>query len=118
MNCSKKQVSKALRQKLVERIMNNSNVRESPIAHDTLLTIDAEYRVKQRVPKLLLKCSMRKLQNDIIASPYDGGLLGARHANTNDVTISEKMLRSLSPPQLRPMADTKKMTCGCAICNT
>ena len=42
----KKQVSKALRQKLVEWITKNSNVRESPIARDNLLITDAESRVK------------------------------------------------------------------------
>ena len=28
------------------------------------------------------------------------------------------MLRSLAPPQLRPMKDNQKMMYGCAICNT
>ena len=28
------------------------------------------------------------------------------------------MLRSLAPPQLRPMAENHKMRCGCDICNT
>ena len=113
-----KKVSKALRQKLVEWIMKNSNVYESPIARDTLLITDAEYRVKWRVPKLLLECSMRQLHNELIASPDDGGLLGARHAEKNDVIISDTMLRSLAPPQLRPMTDNHKMMCGCAICKT
>ena len=48
---------------------------------------------------------MRQLHNDIIASPDDGGLLVSRHADTNDVIISDTMLRSLEPPQLRPMTD-------------
>ena len=61
---------------------------------------------------------MRKLQNELIASPYDDGLLGARHAKKNHVIISDTMLRSLSPPQLHPMTDNHKMMCGCAICNT
>ena len=52
--------------------MKKSNVRESPIARDTLLIIDEESGVKSRVPKLLLKYSMRRLQNELIASPYDG----------------------------------------------
>ena len=54
MYCLNKKVSKALKQKLVEWIMKNSNVRESPIACDILLVPDAENRVKWRVPKLLL----------------------------------------------------------------
>ena len=113
-----KKVSKALRQRLVERLMKNSNVSESPIARDTLLITDAESRVKRRVTKLLQECSMQQLHNEIIASPDDRGLLGARHAETNDLIISDTMLRSLAPPQLRPMTDNQKMMCGCAICNT
>ena len=98
--------------------MKNSNFCESPIARDTLLIVDAKYRLKRRVPKPLLECSMRQLQNDIIASPYDGGLLVSIHATTNYVIISDTMLRSLAPTQLRPMTDHHKMMCGCAICDT
>ena len=83
-----------------------------------LLITDAEARLKRRVPKPLLECSMQQLQNDIIASPYDGGLLVSIHATTNYVIISDTMLRSLAPPQLSPMTDHYKMICGCAICNT
>ena len=61
---------------------------------------------------------MRQLHNELIASPYDGGLVGARHAITNDEIISNTMLRSLEPPQLRPMTVNHKMMCGCDICNT
>ena len=61
---------------------------------------------------------MRHLHNEIIASPDDGGLLGARYADKNDVIIFDTMLRSLAPPQLRPMIDNHKMICGCAIYNT
>ena len=32
--------------------------------------------------------------------------------------ISDTMLRSLAPPQLRPMTYNHKMMCGCASCNT
>ena len=71
-----------------------------------------------KVSKLLLECSMPHLHNELIASPYDGGLVGAIHAIKNDVIISDTMLRSLAPPQLRPMTDNHKMMCGCAICNT
>ena len=61
---------------------------------------------------------MRHLHNELIASPDDGGLLGARHAETNDVIITDTMLCYLAPPQLRPMADSQKMMCDCAISNT
>ena len=82
-------------------------MRESPITRDTLLIADADTKVKRRVTKLLFKCSMRQLHNELIASPDDGGLVGARHAETNDVIISDTIFRSLAPPQLRPMADVK-----------
>ena len=113
-----KTVNKALRQELVDWIMKNSNVCQSPITHDTLLIADADTKVKSRVTKLLLECSMRQLHNEFIDSPDDGGLVGARHAIKNYVIIIDTMLRSLAPPQLSPMTDNHKMRCGCAICNT
>ena len=61
---------------------------------------------------------MRKLHNELITSPYDGFLLGDRHAGTNDAIISDIMLSSLEPPQLHQIADHQKMMCGCAICNS
>ena len=98
--------------------MKNSNVRQSPITRDTLLIADADTKVNRRVPKLLLERSMQQVHNELIDSPDDGSLLGARHAKTNDVIISDTMLRSLSPTQLHPMADNHKIMCGCAICIT
>ena len=62
-------------------------MRESQIVCDTLLIIDAGYKVKRKVPKLLLECSMRQLHNELIVSPDDGGLLGDRDSDTNDVII-------------------------------
>ena len=75
-------------------------------------------KVKRRLPKLLLECSMRQLHNELVASPDDGGLIGSRDAETNDVILSDTMLRYLAPPQLYLMTDNQKMMCGCAICNT
>ena len=98
--------------------MKNSNVSESPITRDTLLIADADTKVKRRVPKHVLGCFMRQLHNELIASPNDGGLVGSRHTITNDVIISDTILRSLAPPQLRPGTDNHKMMCGCAIYNT
>ena len=106
-----------MRQELVDWIMKHSNVRKSPISRDTLRITDAESGVKHRVPKLLLECSMRQLHNELIVSPDDGGLLGAKYAKINDVISSDTMLRYLAPPQLIPITDHHKMMCGCAICN-
>ena len=78
----------------------------------------AESGVKRRVQKLLMECSIQQLHKEIITSPDDGGLIGARHADKNDVIISDKMLCYLAPSQLRPMINHHKMMCGYAICNT
>ena len=68
-----KKISKALRQEIVDWIMKNSNVRQYPITRDTLFIADADTKVKYRVPKTLLECSMQQLHDEIIASPDDGG---------------------------------------------
>ena len=60
-----------MRQEIVDWIMKNSNVRQSPITRDTLLIADADSKVKSSLPKLLLECSMRQLQNDLIDSQKD-----------------------------------------------
>ena len=93
-------------------------VRKSPRSRDTLLITDVESGVKRRVPKILPEYSMRQFHNEIITSPDDGGLLEARHADTNGVIISDTMFCSLAPPQIRPMTDHHKMMYDCAICNT
>ena len=89
MHCSRKKVSKSLRQKLVQWKMKNSNVPESPISLDTLIITNAESGVKRRVPKVLLECSMQNLYNELIALPEDLVLLETRHTNTNDVIFSD-----------------------------
>ena len=59
-------------------------MRQFPITRDTLLIADADYKVKRRLPKLLLECPMQQLHNYLIALLDDGGLLGGRN--------SEKMI--------------------------
>ena len=62
-----------MRKETVDWIMKILNVRQSPVNRDTLLIADADSKVKRRVPKLFLECSMRQLHNELIASPDDGG---------------------------------------------
>ena len=64
-----------MRQEIVDWIMKNSNVRQSPITRDNLLISDADTKVKRRMKKLLLECSIQQLHNELIFSPDDGGLL-------------------------------------------
>ena len=98
--------------------MKNSNVRESPIARDNLPITYTESGLKQRVPKMLLECSIQQFHNELIASLYNEGLLGSIHDKKKYLIISDTMIRSLAPPQLRPMIDHHKIMCGCVICNT
>ena len=65
-----KQFIEVLRKEIVDCIMKNSDVRQSPITRDTLFIAHADSKVKCRVLKLLLECSMRELHNELIASPY------------------------------------------------
>ena len=53
-----KKISKALRKETGDWIKKYSNVRQSPITCDTLLIADVDTKVKCRVPKLSLECSM------------------------------------------------------------
>ena len=52
---------------------------------------------------------MRQFHNELITSTYDGGLLGAIHADSNYLIISDTMLPSLELPQLSPMTDHQKL---------
>ena len=96
--------------------MKMLNVRESTIARDTLLITVAEYWVKCRVPKLLLEFSLQQFNNELITSADAGGFIGARHADKNYVINIDTMIRSLAPPQLRPMTYHQKLMYVCTIC--
>ena len=56
--------------------------------------------------------------NELIVSPDNGVFLGYIYSDTKDVVISDIMIHSVAPPQLRPMTDLHKILCGCAICKT
>ena len=52
---------------------------------------------------------MQQLHNELIASPDNVGLLGARHEDKFYMIFSDTMLCSLARPQLRPMIDNHKI---------
>ncbi len=72
-------MDEALIQKVVDWVLRNSNVRESPIARDSLLIDEDGEGIKTRVPKLLLECSVRELHNELISAVAEGGLEEARN---------------------------------------
>ena len=113
-----KKVDEALIQKVVDWVLRNSNVRESPIARDSLLIDEDGEGIKTRVPKLLLECSVRELHNELISAVAEGGLEEARNRVSGEVIISDTMLRNIMPPQIRRMKEHHKQMCGCDYCNT
>jgi len=114
----KKKVNDDLMATVIGWILNNSNIRESPIARDTLQIDVDNSGIKTCVPKLLLECSVRELHNELIAPASEGGLKEARNSVTGEVIISDTMLRSIMPKQIRRMKEHHKQMCGCDYCNT
>ena len=69
----------------------------------------------QLVPKLLLQVSVRELHNILVNDPNDGGLKYAMDEDDN-IIISDSILCSLLPPQLKQMSTRYKVMCGCECC--
>ena len=69
----------------------------------------------QLVPKCLLHLSVRELHNILVSDPNDGGFKDARDEDDN-IIISDYILRSLLPPQLKQMSASYKIMCGCECC--
>ena len=97
--CNKK-VNYALIQKVVDLVLHNSNVRESPIVRDTLLIDKHGNCVWTRVTKLLLECYVRKLHNELISPASEGGLEEAKYCVTGEVIICDTILRNIIPGQI------------------
>ena len=66
----------------------------------------------QLVPKLLLQVSVRELHNSLVSGPNDGVIKYARDED-GKIIISEYILRSLLPPQLKQISARYKIMCGC-----
>jgi hypothetical protein len=107
-------VDENLRKLLDSWIRNHEMVVESPIKDETLLVLNPVTGIKERKAKLLLCVPVRELHNDLVKDPPTG-LAGAKDAN-NKCVISDTMLRSLLPPELKPATNRHKQMCGCEIC--
>ena len=98
--------------------MNHPHVVSSPIARDTVLVKVQNSHgevVRERVGKLLLEISVRKLHQDLM-KPAPTGLSEAYCKSSNKLLISERYLRNILPPQLRAMTFAQNQMCGCEIC--
>jgi hypothetical protein len=107
-------VHEDLRGLLDSWIRNHEMVVESPIKDETLLVFNPLTGIKERKAKLLLCIPVRELHNDLLKDP-PAGLAEAKDAN-NKCVISDTMLRSLLPPELKPATKRHKQMCGCETC--
>ena len=69
----------------------------------------------QMVPVLLLHVSIREMHNRLVSYPNDFGLKDTRDEDDN-IIISDSILHSILPPQLKQMSARYKVMCGCECC--
>jgi len=91
-------------------------VKEPPIANDTIQLIGEDGKTFSAC-KLLLEISVRELHNDMIKPVSEGGLEGAIDDDGKQI-VSDTMLRSLLPKNMRRMTERHKMMCSCEVCIT
>ena len=88
---------------------------QSPISYDCLKVMFDDQTEPQLVPKLLLKVSVRELNNNIVSDTNDGGIKDARYEDDN-IIISDSTLHSLLPPELKKISAQYKVIWGCECC--
>ena len=111
-------IQHSLNQTLFEWIIRHPHVISSPIPRDTVLVKVRQGDgsiVKERVGKLLLEISVRELHQDLIKAPPIG-LSEVHCPSTNNIIVSERYLRNILPPQLRPITFSQKQLCACECC--
>ena len=72
--------------------------------------------MKEGFPKMLMKILVRDLQNDMIKLSNDDGLASVVNSETHKVRISDTILRSFIPPQVRKMTPKLCHICRCELC--
>jgi len=115
---SRKRYSKVMKEKraaLDEWIRSHHDVVQSPIANDTIQVYNPETEKKEPKPKLLLMVPVRELHNDL-AQPEERGGFKYAYDERGKLLISDTMLRSLLPKELKRMTERHKQMCGCETC--
>ena len=92
-----------LRSRLQEWITNHPDVMNSPLYGD-MLWRKKEDGTREKIHKLLITISIRQLHNDMLESPQNGGLAGAKNVN-GEVIISDTTLRDNLPFNLQPIQE-------------
>ena len=78
------------------------------------LSIDGHYE-PQLVPKLLVQVSVRELHNSMVIPPEEGGLKEATNAY-NNIIMSDSIIWSILPPQLKKMSAWYRVMGSCECC--
>ena len=65
--------------------------------------------------RLLFQVSVRELQKNIVSDAKDGGLKESIDEDDN-IIISDSILCSLLPPQLKKMSSRYEVMCSCKYC--
>ena len=115
---SRKEYSKVtpqIRAALRKWILEHPDVVESPIVNDTLKVRNPDTGKKDKiVAKQLRMISVRDLHNDLLKPVNEGGFENAY--KDGKVLISDTMLRTLMPEEMRKMTERYKQMCGCETC--
>ena len=86
-----------------------------PIENDSLnLSIDGQVETCL-VTELLLQVLVIELNNIMVSSPEEGGIMEAIDSD-NNIIISYSTLGNILPHQLKKMTDQYKVICGCECC--
>ena len=100
---------------LYKWITRHPQVFPLPISNDCLNYIFDDQTEPQIVPKLLLRVSVRELNNKLVSDTNDGGLKDARDEYDN-IIISDYTLLSMLPHQLKQISTRYKVICDCECC--
>jgi len=96
-------------------IRGHHDVVPSLIVNNTIQVYNPETGKKEPKPKLLLMVSVRELHNDMSKPVNEGGFEDTYDANRK-LLISDTMLCSLLPKELKRMTERRKQMCGCETC--
>ena len=105
-------INEHIKRNLYTWITRHPQAVQPPISNDCLKVVLYDQTEPTLVPKLLLQVSVRELHNSLVSDPNDGGLKDSRHED-GKIIISDSMLHSLLPPQLKKMSARYKIMCGC-----
>ena len=104
-----------IKRNLYACITFNPQFFQLPISNDCLKVMFNDQTEPQLVPKLLLQVSVRELHNSLASDTNDGGLKYDRDEDDN-IIISDYILRSLFPLQLKQISAQYKVMYGCECC--